>query len=239
MMERQALAQKILVLGVDGLDPRLTSKYLKQGKMPNVQRFIAAGSAREDLVLLGGMPTVTPPMWTTLATGAYPVTHGITCFYGPHEELDTMSYNLDSRLCQAEQLWNVFASAGKKTLVWHWPGSSWPPSLESENLHVIDGTSPGSVGMGSCQIDNEYLVVASTQTSEVTYKHNVAEDAQVPCVITDLDLGKTEERPGCSDRTTAHTVRNITVSYTHLYGHCFLDLLFLVGIGFDVGTVDE
>ena len=27
------------------------------------------GSCREDLVLLGANPTVTPPMWTTLATG--------------------------------------------------------------------------------------------------------------------------------------------------------------------------
>ena len=208
-MERQAMAEKILVLGVDGLDPRLTSKYVSQGMMPNVEKFIQAGSARKDLVLLGGMPTVTPPMWTTLATGAYPITHGITCFYGQHEELDTMTYNLDSRLCQAEQLWNVFAEAGRKTLVWHWPGSSWPPSSDSPNLHVVDGTSPGSVGMGSCQIDNEYLVVASTKTTEVVYKRNVAEDAKAACVITDLDLQATEERLGCSDRTTAHTIRTM------------------------------
>ena len=69
-MEHKALAEKILVLGVDGLDPRLTRKYVEEGKMPNVAKIIAAGSAREDLVLLGGVPTVTPPMWTTLATGA-------------------------------------------------------------------------------------------------------------------------------------------------------------------------
>ena len=62
-MERQAMAEKILVLGVDGLDPRLTSKYVSQGMMPNVEKFIQAGSARKDLVLLGGMPTVTPPIW--------------------------------------------------------------------------------------------------------------------------------------------------------------------------------
>ena len=75
------------------------------------------GSAREDLVLLGGMPTVTPPMWTTLATGAYPVTHGITAFFNQHpDKLDTVIYNLDSRMCHAEPLWNVFAETGKNTL---------------------------------------------------------------------------------------------------------------------------
>ena len=34
-------------------------------------------------------------------------------------------------------LWNVFAEAGKQTLVWHWPGSSWPPTSDSPNLHVV------------------------------------------------------------------------------------------------------
>ncbi len=30
-MERKALAEKILLLGVDGLDPRLTRKYVDLG----------------------------------------------------------------------------------------------------------------------------------------------------------------------------------------------------------------
>ena len=34
------------------------------------------------------------------------------------------------RNCTAEQMWNVTTEAGMKTLVWHWPGSSWPPSTE-------------------------------------------------------------------------------------------------------------
>ena len=208
-MERKALAEKILVLGVDGLDPRLTSKYVAEGKMPNVAKIIAAGSAREDLVLLGGVPTVTPPMWTTLATGAYPATHGITCFYAPNPELDTMSYNLDSRTCWAEPLWNVFVEAGKKTLVWHWPGSSWPPTSDDPLLHVVDGTTPGSIGMGSCQVDGEYLIVASERTEEVTYKANAAEDAKVPCVITDLQLDDGQALEGVNDKVTANTVRTI------------------------------
>lgn len=144
MVKREALANKILVLGIDGLDPRLTRKYVDEGIMPNTKRFIERGSSREDLVMLGGQPTITPPMWTTLATGAYPVTHGITDFSGQAAgTIDGTCYNLDSRRCKAEQLWNVFAEAGKRTLVWHWPGSAWPPSSDSPNLHVVDGTQPG------------------------------------------------------------------------------------------------
>lgn len=96
---------------------------MEQGYMPNLQKFLERGSAREDLRLLGAMPTITPPMWTTLATGAYPMTHGVTDFWRQDQEnLGVIKYGFDSRVCQAEQLWNVFAESGKKTLLLHWPG---------------------------------------------------------------------------------------------------------------------
>ena len=136
---KNALTEKVFILGVDGLDPRFSKKMLREGKMPNLQKFIDRGSCREDLVLLGGHPTVTPPMWTTLATGAYPMTHGITCFWRNYPgRIDAITYNLDSRLCKAEQIWNCTVEAGLKTLVFHWPGSSWPPTSDSEYLHVVE-----------------------------------------------------------------------------------------------------
>lgn len=140
-----ALTDKVLMLGVDGLDPTLTRKFVDQGKLPNIQKFIERGAQKHDLKLLCTPPTITPPLWTTLATGALPVTHGITCFWRQDPvHLDTAGYNLDSRICHAEPLWNVTAEAGMKTLVWHWPGSSWPPTSDSPNLHVVDGTQPGA-----------------------------------------------------------------------------------------------
>ena len=166
-MERTAKSDKLLVLGVDGMDPRFSKRMLREGKMPNLQKLIDRGSCRADLTMLGAHPNVTPPMWTTLATGAYPMTHGITGFSLNGEEITTSVYGLDSRLCQAEQIWNVFAENGKKTLVVNWPGGSWPPSSDSENLFVIDGTSPGSIGMGVNQLDNEFIVVASEQLNQV------------------------------------------------------------------------
>ena len=134
--------------------------------MPNTKAIIERGSARADLVMLGGQPTVTPPMWTTLATGCSPMVHGITDFSRQSAtDLDKMEYNLDSRNCKAEPLWNVFAEAGKKTLVWHWPGSSWPPTSDNPNLHVVDGTQPGTVNMGTGQVESESLLVCLLYTS--------------------------------------------------------------------------
>ena len=192
-MKREAVTQKLMVLGVDGMDPRLTTKYVNEGKMPNVKKLMEKGSCREDLVLLGANPTVTPPMWTTLATGAYPMTHGITAFWRhSKEKLHVMEYNLDSRNCTAEPVWNCFAEAGKKTLVWHWPGSSWPPTSDSEKLYVVDGTSPGNVCMSTCQVEDHLIIRAGENVKEASFIKEVADDAVTPCVITGLGAEKDE-----------------------------------------------
>ena len=35
------------------MDPRLSSKYVAEGKMPNLKKIIERGAQRDDLVLLG------------------------------------------------------------------------------------------------------------------------------------------------------------------------------------------
>ena len=122
---RKAMSEKVIILGVDGMDPKYSKKMVNEGKMPNLKHLIEVGSAREDLSMIGGMPNITPPMWTTLATGAYPMTHGITDYWRQSPtDLDLHVLNYDSSLSKAEPLWNVTVKAGKKTLVWHWPGCS-------------------------------------------------------------------------------------------------------------------
>jgi len=191
-----AKATKVAVLGVDAMDPRLTKKYIGMGIMPNTKKILEAGAAREDLVLLGALPTVTPPQWTTLATGAYPSTHGITAFYRQGGDIDMVNLNFDSTKCHAEQMWNVTAEAGKKTLVWHWPGSAWPPSSDSPNLHVVDGTSPGGVNMSSAQVDGEFIVMASEKNDTIEYRSGAMTDAKVPCVVTGLGDDKPKKKGG-------------------------------------------
>ena len=198
MLQRKAASEKILLLGVDGMDPRYTRYMVDQGKMPAVAEYIKRGACREDLVMLGGHPTVTPPMWTTLATGAYANVHGITGFFRCGSDIDLMDYNLDSRLCKAELLWNVFAEAGKKTLVFHWPGSSWPPTSDSENLFVVDGSSPGTVAMSVAQVEHEFIVAASEVIPELRFIPKAPMEASSACIITDLDLDDKKEESAIS-----------------------------------------
>ena len=181
------LTEKVLLLGVDGLDPSLTKKFVDQGKLPNIKKYIDNGAQKEDLKLLCTPPTITPPLWTTLATGALPVTHGITCFWRQDPvHLDTAGYNLDSRLCKAEALWNVTAEAGMKTLVWHWPGSSWPPTSNNPNLHVVDGTQPAAPNSGVAKIEGEKIVLAKADIREVLYKPAATNNTGAGCVIEDI-----------------------------------------------------
>lgn len=200
MTERLARTKKVLILGVDGLDPRLTKKYVEEGLMPNTKTYIERGAQRNDLVMLGGHPTVTPPMWTTLATGAYSNVHGITGFYRKGRELDEIDYNLDSRLCKAEPLWNVTAESGLKTLVWHWPGCAWPPTSDSENLMVVDGSTPGTVGQASCTVDSEFILEASDQFEKTEFIPKEAFEATAACVIDDLEMAE----PGKASGAFAH-----------------------------------
>lgn len=57
--------------------------------------------------------------------------------------------------------------------------------LKSENLHVVDGTQPGSVNMGIAQMDWEKVVIASTRI-KAEYLPKVERKQGVGCVIDDL-----------------------------------------------------
>ena len=52
-MSRETIAEKIMLLGIDAMDPGLTKKYMERGVMPNVEKLMQRGSCRSDLVLLG------------------------------------------------------------------------------------------------------------------------------------------------------------------------------------------
>ena len=187
MLRSKGLTDKLIVLGIDGMDPRFSKAMVDEGKMPNLKKLIDMGSAREDLVLLGGMPTITPPMWATLATGCYPMTHGIVDYAIPIAgEPDMRMEAFLSPFCKAEQLWNVTAEAGKKTLVFHWPGGAWPPSSDSKNLYVVDGTSPGAMGNATHKRDEERVIIATTKCHHGGCMPYGAKDSHIDCDFTEL-----------------------------------------------------
>jgi len=218
-MKRNALSSKVLVLGIDGMDPMTTKRFMAEGKLPNVKKLIERASAREDLAFMGNVPTITPPIWTTLATGSCPGSHGITCFWNQSKDsLDTMVYALDSRKCKDEPVWNIFADAGFKTLVWHWPGSSWPPTSQNPNLSVVDGTQPVAINTGAASTDWEKLVYASEKIDNVQFQPRIVDlDNGAGCIINDLNVADSSGSIGALDAIMgggkSKEVKNIMLSH--------------------------
>ena len=132
------VADKVLMIGIDGMDPLYTKKLLQQGKLPNIAEFIKRGTTTKDIGMMGVLPAYTPPSWCTLATGAWPGTPGITDFWNHKsgDPLNKLSLGFNSNLCKVDYAWDTFAKAGKKVIVYGWP-TSWPPR-DTENTIMVD-----------------------------------------------------------------------------------------------------
>ncbi|MGA3078383.1 MAG: alkaline phosphatase family protein [Bryobacteraceae bacterium] len=74
---RNAHVKKIIFLGLDGLDPRLTERMMAEGKLPNLARLAAEGSYQR---LRTTFPALSPVAWSTFATGVSPARHNIFDF---------------------------------------------------------------------------------------------------------------------------------------------------------------
>ena len=61
--------KRAMLLGLDGADPVVIKRLMAEGRMPNLEKLLKEGTATEGLNMMGVFPTVTPPNWTTLATG--------------------------------------------------------------------------------------------------------------------------------------------------------------------------
>jgi predicted AlkP superfamily phosphohydrolase/phosphomutase len=74
---KHARIRKLIFLGLDGLDPRLTERFLAEGKLPNLAKLKDAGSYRR---LRTTFPSLSPVAWSTFATGVNPAKHNIFDF---------------------------------------------------------------------------------------------------------------------------------------------------------------
>jgi predicted AlkP superfamily phosphohydrolase/phosphomutase len=69
--------KKLIVLGIDGMDPQLLRKFMADGKMPNFSRLAQQGSFKE---LGTSIPPQSPVAWSNLITGMNAGGHGIFDF---------------------------------------------------------------------------------------------------------------------------------------------------------------
>ncbi len=69
--------KRLIVLGLDGQDPRLTDRYMKDGKLPNFKRLAEMGCYHR---LTTTYPSISPVAWSSFSTGTHPPKHNIFDF---------------------------------------------------------------------------------------------------------------------------------------------------------------
>src|SRR5688500_15177225 len=69
--------QRVIVLGFDGVDAKLTEQWMNEGKLPNLAKLRENGTFRP---LRPTLPAQTPVSWSTFTTGIDPGRTGIFDF---------------------------------------------------------------------------------------------------------------------------------------------------------------
>ena len=128
--------KKVIVIGLDGFDPKLVEPLLDAGALPNLARLRAEGGYSR---LGTTYPALTPVAWSTFATGTNPGGHGIFDFI----RRDPRTYLPDFSLTRYEQkraylppkavnlrrgtpVWELLSQAGMPSTIVRCP-CTYPP----------------------------------------------------------------------------------------------------------------
>jgi predicted AlkP superfamily phosphohydrolase/phosphomutase len=106
--------KKMIVLGVDGMDPHLTRQYMLQGLLPNIKKLVMAGSFN---AMSTSTPAQSPVAWSNISVGAETSVHGIYDFIHRNPKdiapfLSTSQVESSSRILRLGN-YNLPLSSGK------------------------------------------------------------------------------------------------------------------------------
>ena len=74
---KRAKFKPIIVLGLDGMDPVLTTRFIQEGRLPHFKKLADMGVFR---TLDTSHPSMSPVAWSTFSTGVDASRHGIYDF---------------------------------------------------------------------------------------------------------------------------------------------------------------
>ena len=90
---------RMVILGVDGMDPKLLAQYMQEGVVPNLSRLASTGGF---MPLQTSMPPQSPVAWSTFITGMDPGSHGIFDFL--HLDRDNLTPYMSTTRIQGTSL---------------------------------------------------------------------------------------------------------------------------------------
>lgn len=173
---RKETPLKVLILGMDGLDPNLLSLFLKKGNLPHFQRLIAQGGFSR---LGTSIPPQSPVAWANFISGMDPSGHGLFDFMhrDPQSYLPVFSGTLSEEpkkkislgqwvfplssgqiklLRQGKAFWQILEEQDIPAVILRMP-SNYPPSPTKQK--TLSGMGTPDI-MGSYGIFNYYTTEA-------------------------------------------------------------------------------
>jgi predicted AlkP superfamily phosphohydrolase/phosphomutase len=170
--------KKVIVIGLDGLEPAIVESLLAAGQLPNLGRLRSLGVLTRVATTT---PAQTPVAWSTFATGTNPGGHGIFDFIrrDPSTYLPDLSLNryeprgafLPPRavnLRSGKPLWQVLSDAGVSSTILRCPGT-YPPDEFRGRLLSGMGVPDLRGGLGTPTFYSTDLEVAPRESENVVH----------------------------------------------------------------------
>jgi predicted AlkP superfamily phosphohydrolase/phosphomutase len=139
---------KVLVLGFDGMDPRLLRQYMDAGELPNLSKLARSGTF---LPLATTNPPQSPVAWSTFITGLDPPQHGVFDFVhrdpktlSPVPSLNAVEKGRSRLLRQGTPFWRYLEKAGVPARLVKLPASF--PTVETSGTYLTDMGTPDLEG---------------------------------------------------------------------------------------------
>jgi predicted AlkP superfamily phosphohydrolase/phosphomutase len=116
--------KKVIVIGFDGMDPRLVETMMKAGLLPNLQKLHAAGGFSD---LGTSIPPQSPVAWANFINGSGPGSHGIFDFIHRHPHDPCSPFYGAAETIPGEGGWEV---GDHRLPLDFWPFNHRPPGTQ-------------------------------------------------------------------------------------------------------------
>jgi predicted AlkP superfamily phosphohydrolase/phosphomutase len=126
---------RMVILGVDGMDPKLLAQYMQEGVVPNLSRLASSGGF---MPLQTSTPPQSPVAWSTFITGMDPGGHGIFDFL--HLNRGNLTPYMSTTRIEGTSLtmpmgrWRIPLKSPRTELLRH--GTAFWELLESKGVHT-------------------------------------------------------------------------------------------------------
>lgn len=120
----KSLGKKVIVIGLDGMDPALSASMMDEGLLPNLAKLRAGGGFSS---LGTSVPPQSPVAWANFINGAGPGTHGIFDFVHRHPDEQCAPFFSAAETVAGEGGWTV---GDYKLQLDFWPFQHKPPATE-------------------------------------------------------------------------------------------------------------